>query len=133
MQEFAEPAAQTQLGWLMSSLGLKYALLLPLSTVLSMLLVLILLLRGKGSGLGAAVVLAVFIPFLIGVFGALEGAIQSFSVIARSVVAPKPSEIAQGASMALVVPMVGLFFTLPGYALALLGFFVRSVRAQPDR
>lgn len=46
---------------------------------------------------------------------------------------PKPSELAEGTSMALVAPMVGMLLMIPAYALATLGLIVRSLMAGSER
>ena len=108
MEQMAEPVQQSYLMWIFTALGFKYALLLPLSALVSFFVTLLVIIRGKGPAAAAAVLLLVPIPFLVGLAGALDGTTASFAVIAHSSVAPKPSELAQGISMALVAPWLGL-------------------------
>jgi len=82
--------------------------------------------RGRGALGGISLLFIVPMPFFLGIFGALEGVIRAYSVIAISAAAPKPSEIAAGISMALVVPMDGLVCMAPSYIVAMLGLFARS-------
>ncbi len=54
---------------------------------------------------------------MIGLLGTVQGMISSFSVIARSPVTPKPSELAAGISTALFTTLVGLFIAIPAIAI----------------
>jgi biopolymer transport protein ExbB len=45
--------------------------------------------------------------------GTVQGMISSFDKIALSVVAPKPSELADGISTALVTTLIGLLLAIP--------------------
>jgi biopolymer transport protein ExbB len=53
---------------------------------------------------------------MVGLFGTVHGMIMSFNVIARSASTPKPSELAQGISTALVTTLVGLAIAIPAIA-----------------
>lgn len=50
---------------------------------------------------------------MFGLLGTVDGMVQSFQVIARSNTTPKPSQLAQGISMALVTTLVGLWLAIP--------------------
>ncbi len=50
---------------------------------------------------------------MFGLLGTVDGMVASFQVIARSSTSPKPSELAQGISMALVTTLVGLWLAIP--------------------
>ena len=100
---------------------------LPLAGLVCFLLVLLLVLRGKGPMAAASLILIVHVPLLIGLFAAIQGAIASYTVIAMSAVTPKPSEVADGISTALVGPLVGMMLMVPGYATAALGSLIRSL------
>ena len=54
---------------------------------------------------------------MIGLLGTVQGMISSFSVIAFSPTAPKPSELAMGISTALFTTLVGLFIAIPAIAI----------------
>jgi len=57
---------------------------------------------------------------MLGLLGTVQGMVQAFSVIARSTVSPKPSELANGITLALVTTLEGLIVAIPaiiGYAL----------------
>lgn len=122
---------QSMLGWVFESLGIFYALMLLLATGISFAVTLILVIRGRGPLCGAALLLIVPMPFLVGIFGALDGAIRSYMVIASSSMAPNPAEVAAGTSTALVAPLVGMFLMAPGYLLASGGMLLRSLMAKP--
>lgn len=53
---------------------------------------------------------------MVGLLGTVDGMVASFQVIARSATTPKPSELAQGISMALVTTLVGLWLAIPAIA-----------------
>jgi biopolymer transport protein ExbB len=53
---------------------------------------------------------------LFGLLGTVQGMIASFMVIASSNTAPKPSQLAQGISMALYTTLVGLYIAIPAVA-----------------
>ena len=123
----AEPVQRSLLSWMFTALGFPYVILLPLAGMLCFVLALVVILRGKGPMAAASLVLIVPMPFLIGVFAAMQGAAASYTIIAMSSVAPKPSELAEGISTALVAPMIGMLLMVPGYATALFGSFARSL------
>lgn len=50
---------------------------------------------------------------MVGLLGTVDGMVASFQVIARSSAQPKPSELAQGISMALITTLVGLVLAIP--------------------
>jgi biopolymer transport protein ExbB len=53
---------------------------------------------------------------MFGLLGTVDGMVASFQVIAQSSAAPKPSELAEGISMALVTTLVGLWLAIPAIA-----------------
>lgn len=50
---------------------------------------------------------------MMGLMGTVQGMISSFDVIATSAVAPKPSQLADGISTALVTTLIGLMLAVP--------------------
>ena len=50
---------------------------------------------------------------MMGLMGPVQGMISSFDVIATSAVAPKPSQLADGISTALVTTLIGLMLAVP--------------------
>lgn len=113
-------------------MGVPYVLILPLAGFLCFLLVLIVVLRGRGPLAAAALILIVPVPLLIGIFAAIQGGIASYTVIATSAAAAKPSEVAAGISTALIAPLVGMIVMVPGYATAALGAFIRALAAKAE-
>jgi len=53
---------------------------------------------------------------MFGLLGTVHGMVQAFEVIARSSVSPKPSELAEGISTALVTTLIGLWLAIPAIA-----------------
>ena len=53
---------------------------------------------------------------MFGLLGTVDGMVQAFEVIARSTVSPKPAELAEGISTALVTTLVGLWLAIPAIA-----------------
>jgi biopolymer transport protein ExbB len=50
---------------------------------------------------------------MVGLLGTVDGMVASFQVIAMSDTQPKPSQLAQGISMALITTLVGLILAIP--------------------
>lgn len=50
---------------------------------------------------------------MVGLYGTVDGMIAAFRVIAASTSQPKPSELAEGISTALVTTIIGLFIAIP--------------------
>lgn len=50
---------------------------------------------------------------MVGLLGTVDGMVASFQVIAMSETQPKPSQLAQGISMALITTLVGLVLAIP--------------------
>jgi biopolymer transport protein ExbB len=53
---------------------------------------------------------------MFGLLGTVDGMVQAFNVIAESTVSPKPAQLAQGISTALVTTLVGLWLAIPAIA-----------------
>lgn len=54
---------------------------------------------------------------MFGLLGTVDGMVESFKVIAASTTQPKPSELAQGISKALITTLVGLWIAIPAILL----------------
>jgi biopolymer transport protein ExbB len=54
---------------------------------------------------------------MVGLLGTVDGMVVAFQVIASSNTQPKPSELAQGISMALITTLVGLWLAIPAIAM----------------
>ncbi len=133
MQPDLGPVPQSFLSWILTALGFRYAILLPTAALVGFVLTLVVVVRGKGPMAAAALLLIVPIPFLIGVFAAIEGVILSFREMAMSASAtgPPPDLVARAITTSLVAPMVGMALMAPSYILAILGSLVRSFSADP--
>jgi hypothetical protein len=127
-----DPIQQSLLGWAMSALGSTYIILLPLSALLSFVFVLVLLFRGRGPMAAASVLLFVHAPLMIGIYAAVQGLINSYSVIAMGGATPKPADVAVGFSTALFAPVVAMLLMVPSYVADTIGTFVRAVFSRPD-
>jgi hypothetical protein len=122
------PPQESLLHFYYAALGLRYAVMLPLAGLVSFALVLLVVIRGRGPLASAALLISLSLPLLVGLHAALDGLLASYQVIAYSSTQPKPSEIAQGWSMALVAPLTGMFLMGPSLLTALVGSVVRSLR-----
>ncbi len=125
------PQSENFLVWIIGALGWRYAFLLPVSALLSFALTALLVIAGKGRTTGPALAFIVAIPFLIGLFGMFDGLMASFMVIAHSTAAPKPSVYAQGMSMSIVTPLLGMLLMVPSYLLATAGLTIRALKNDP--
>lgn len=127
MEPDIAPIRESYLHWLFMALGLKYTVLLPLAGLVAFVLALILVVRGRAPLAGAALFFVVPMPFLIGIYGAIEGTIEMYQVVGLMSTQPKPSELAHGISMALATPMVGMLLMVPAYAVAVIGLLIRAM------
>lgn len=124
--------SQSLLSWAISALGPLYLVLLPLSAVVSFVLILVLLFRGRGAMAVGSILLLVHVPLMIGIFAAVQGMVSVYSVIGMSGTTPKPSELAAGYSVALFAPLVSMLLMIPSYLAASIGTFLRAVFGGRD-
>lgn len=54
---------------------------------------------------------------MIGLFGTVHGMVDSFRVIAAATTQPKPAQLAQGISKALITTLIGLLLAIPAIAI----------------
>lgn len=54
---------------------------------------------------------------MVGLLGTVDGMVRSFQVIAISPTTPKPSQLAEGISTALVTTLIGLWLAIPAIAI----------------
>lgn len=54
---------------------------------------------------------------MVGLLGTVDGMVVAFRVIAASTTQPKPSQLAEGISMALVTTLIGLLIAIPAVAI----------------
>lgn len=118
--------------WLFRSLGTTFSVLFLLSALGCFFLTLLLCLRGKGPMANACLLLVVHWPTMVGILGAVTGVISMFELFARSSVAPKPSELAEGWSVSLVSVLFGVLMTMFFYLLAIVGTLFRSFASESN-
>lgn len=126
----------TYLSWMFESLGPFYALVIPGTAFLLFVGACLVVAMSRRPAVIAAFLVSLPLPFLIGLFGSLQGFITAYSAIAYSPVTPKPSDIAMGVSTELFSSLVGLFVTFPSYFVLAIGLFLRTAlsgKTQPSR
>lgn len=121
-----EPAQRSFLSWIVHSLGI-YALMIPFAGMVVFIGACLAVAKGRRPEVVASYAAFAPIPFLVSLFGAFSGAIDSFTVIAMSAASPKPSEMAEGISTALATPLVGLLACVPTYLLLGVGWVIRML------
>lgn len=127
-EDIVEPVVQQSfMMWYFTSLGLKYAIVLPCAGLFSLIATLLILIRGRGPFVSSGLILAVSAPVFIGLVGAVDGVVAVYQVIGMSSAQPKPSELAGGVSMALVALQVGVTFAFPTFSIAVIGSIVRAL------
>ncbi|HXT57253.1 MAG TPA: hypothetical protein VN699_01410 [Pirellulales bacterium] len=124
---------ESYLLWLFHALGFRYSVLLSAAGLLSFVLTLIVVRRGKGPLAGAALLFIVPLPFFIGSYSVLDAVTAVCGVLAASTTAPTSSELARGIGMSLASLWVGMLLAAPGYLVAMLGLFQRSLAENSDR
>lgn len=129
---YSEAAQQSLIGWIFNSLGLWYSLLLPFAAFIGFVVTLIVIVKGRGPMAVASILLFVHVPLLIGIFAAFQGTIRSFQVIANSATTPKPSELAEGISLALIAPWIAMLLMIPAYSTAAVGTFIRALASKSE-
>lgn len=117
-------------GWVYDALGPMYSLLFGLAGLLSFGVALWVVMRGRGPMAAAALVLVVPLPLLLSMLAMIQCLCTSFFVIATATGAPKPSELATGYAMSLVIPIAGFAVSLPAYLVAIVGAGIRSVSSK---
>ncbi len=128
-----EPVRQMSfLEWMFTALGPFYGLLLPLTGFAVFVGGCLVVLLSRRNAVVAAYLALVPLPFLIGLFGTIHGMLSSFQVLATAPTSPKPSDLAEGVSMALFSSFVGLAMTFPAFLVVAGGLFLRTMFA-PDR
>ena len=53
---------------------------------------------------------------MFGLLGTVDGMVEAFMKIATSSIAPKPNELAEGISKALITTLIGLWLAIPAIA-----------------
>lgn len=125
---------QSALSWFVDALGPFYLVVLPLLGLLLLFGGLMVVIASRRPAVIAACLAFVALPLLLGLLGMLQGMVESFTVISTTLTQPRPGDIAAGFSSAMVVPLVSLIVTLPGYLILATGLVFRTAttaRGQP--
>ena len=122
-------AGDTYVGWIIKALGPLCLLILVLSGVASFIMTLAIVRKGKGPLAGSALMLAVLLPFFVGLYFAVLGSAQSFVAVAMEM-HPKQNSIPFVLAQASFVLFIGMFLMIPSYLLAVIAATVRSRREQ---
>ena len=121
-----ENVPRSYLAWMIESLGV-YAIILPFLGMLLFGVSCIVVALSKRPAVIAACLVLVPLPFIIGVFAFLNGAISAFQVIANSETAPAPRDVASGIASGLFAPLMAIEVTLPGYLVLAFGLLWRTI------
>jgi hypothetical protein len=124
-----QPYEQSQLEFIYHSLGFLYCVLLPLSALVSFILVVVAVARWRGAASVAVLMFAAPMPVYLGLYATVSGLLASYQVIMYTTTQPRPSEMAQGIGMSLVSFWIGMFLSVPGFFVALIGSLVRLILA----
>ena len=124
------PAPQSLVMWVASALGVKFGLFIALAAIVAFVLTLAVVIRGKAASAGSALAFIVPLPALVGLFGAMEELVATFSVLSRSDVEIKVAQLALVATEAVIRPMAGLLAIAPSYLLAMTWLLIRSFRSD---
>jgi hypothetical protein len=126
------PTAASMLEFFWQSLGLRYLFFLVVCTAISLALVLLLIVKVKGPALGPALALAASPPFLVGLFGAANSAIDGCLSLS-AITIPQVEDIGKIAARSSANLLVALTAGLPGYVAALVGTAYRSLMGERPR
>lgn len=123
---------QSLLSWMFESLGLFYALVLPLAGFALFVGACLVVALSRRPAVVAAYLVFLPLPLLIGVCGSLEGFIRSLSIIAMAGGTPRAADVAEGISTGLFTSWVGLLVVFPTYFVLALGLFLRTLLAPAN-
>jgi hypothetical protein len=111
-----------------AALGLKYAILLPLSALVSFVLVLGIIVKGKGPTVGPALVLTSLLPLFVGLLATTGGFVDSLLVLQVAANPPPAAEMLVGFAGSAVPIWTALVLGAPGYLTAVVGGCIRAFR-----
>ena len=109
--------------WMFDLVGLNYLLIIVLSSVASFLITLTIVRKGKGALAGSALILAVLMPFFVGLYFAVVGSMRNLVFLSMN---PDQEFRATGLATALFVLLIGMFLMIPSYLLAVIAATLRS-------
>ena len=116
-------AGETLLGWIFEAAGPLCLLILVLSGVASFIMTLAIVRKGKGPLAGSALMLAVLMPFFVGLYFAVEGSMRNLVFLSMN---PDQEFRATGLATALFVFLIGMVLMIPSYLLAVIAATLRS-------
>lgn len=109
------------------------------TALLAFLLTGLILWRGKGNFAGAALVLVVFSPLMLGMFAGMHLATRSLLeitgfLLSNADAASKLNPVDHYMLVldALAPPSIALFLSIPTYLLAMIGAFIKAMRGRGD-
>lgn len=112
-----------------SALGIRYALLLLLSALLSFAIALAVVIKGKGPTVGPALVLSTLMPLGVAFLSFVDGLLSSYMVISKSTTTPSPEILAVAWTYSLASLHVGLLLAIPTFLVAVFGASIRALFA----
>ena len=117
------------LSFVLDGIGWYFVPLL-LAGIIGFVLALIIVRRGKGPMAGAALLLVVHLPLLIGLFAASQGMISFLLLWAWG--PAKAEDLMRAIARALVTPTVSLLVMIPSYAVGAVGALIRALSADGE-
>lgn len=121
------PPFQMNMELLYNGCGVAYLALLTMAAATSLLVSTIATLFARGHYLVVLLAISIMMPVIVGAAGVVDGLYAAYKVIAMSVVAPKPAELALGHLYSLTTLFLGLILCLPSYLIAVVGCVVKSL------
>jgi hypothetical protein len=119
--------------WMYQALGPVFGLLLLGTGFLVFVGSCMVVARTKHPAPIAAFLAIVFLPLLIGLYGALLSFMQMYATISTYDWPPRSASVAEGIGAALFCAFAGFTFTWPSFLVVCCGLFVRSLHFARDR
>ena len=116
-------AGETLLGWIVEAAGPLCLLIMVLSGVASFIMTLAIVRKGTEPLAGSALILAVLMPFFVGLYFAVVGSMRNLVFLSMN---PDQEFRATGLATALFVLLIGMFLMIPSYLLAVIAATLRS-------
>lgn len=127
VNEYGVPPPQSTLSWFLDALGPFYLVTLPLLGLLLLVGGLFVVFASRRPRVIASCLLFVPLPLLLGLQGMLQGMLRSFTNASAPETSQLIADVARSFSSAMVVPLVALLVTLPGYLVLATGLLARSL------
>ena len=121
------------LQWMLDALGLNYCLLLVLAGVCGFVMTLLMVRRGKGDKPSIGILLCIGLPLLVGLQATVSGMIKGMISIATHATGESNQEdMARVIAISLFPLLLGILLMIPGYLVATIGLFRRSIRGESE-